>query len=204
MRILSCMFIFSILFTSTAFAADVEKPVVNLDPEKIVYSNEIVTINSSPDFLGTTADETGYFLPDKVMSPAAAEALRGTYTSLFSVTATAVYEMLTSKGANKYFYESSLTNGGLCIYGRLYNTYSGYPWARAGACIYNSSSGTFISAGSDYFPSGEYYSTFFSTSIFFEPGTQYFAFIQNPASNVEGSYVHGSLTYYNATDALPL
>lgn len=171
----------------TAFAAEEEITVIELDPETVVFAEEVI---------GTPADQTGEILEDSSANT------RATNTTLFSMTANQVYNLLTTyNSSGKYFWGQNVKyNQAIRISGTVSMSQGANYYVRVGVCYYNPSTDTFISVGNSDFESGVYSTirldqyrngNIMSDPRFFSQ-EKYYGHITNLYT---GGYAYGTLTF---------
>lgn len=185
--ILACLMMLTM--SVTAFAAEEDISVIEVNPDTLVYFEEVI---GSPDM------QTGELVDDSAVAPCAVG------DTLFSMTATRVTQLLTTyNSTGKYFTGGNLDwDEGVKISGTVTSSLGtgGSYKVKVGACYYDASTDTFVSVdGPYYFTSGEYDSVIISKF----PGgyinlqnfynqEKYYGHITNW---MEGGYVYGSLTF---------
>ena len=198
-RIISALLVFTLIIVMSipTLAVNIDKPIYDINPEDIVYQNDIVPIYSDDMVLGTPSDETGYLLPDVSNAEIGKNVTRASAT-LFSMTAAKVTGLLTTAAsAGKNFTPSSLTNGGLKFSGKLTNDTWYVSMIKTGVCYYDSYSGVYVAVVAEYFSNGvTCVSSWYQRLYYFGygTGTTYYGFINN--ENQDG-YTYGTITFYN-------
>ena len=125
----------------TAFAAEEDINVIELDPEAVVFAEEVI---------GTPADQTGEILEDDNANTRASGVL-------FSMTANQVYNLLTTyNSGSKYFWGQDVKwDEAIQISGTVYMSQGSNYKIKVGVCYYNPSTDTFVSVnGGTLFTSG--------------------------------------------------
>ena len=177
-------------FSLTAFAAEEDLTIIELDPNDVVYVEEVI---------GTPEGQTGVLLEDAPKNTRAAD------KELFSMTATRVTELLTTyNSTGKYFlgndvnYKQAIKIEGKVSMsmgeGEQYNV-------KVGVCYYDASTNTFVSVGYSYFDSGvedvtyieQYRNGVISQYKTFLNYERYYGHITN---RYTGGYAYGTLTFY--------
>lgn len=189
-KLLSCLLALACVLSMSvpAFAAESDIEIIDVNPENIVLVEDVI---------GSLNDQDGILLDDE---PTAAPRKVG---FLFTMTATKVYELLTTYGANKNFTGGcmdGLKGEGLLITGTVTNhqpnVVEGAATVKVGACYYQPSTNTFVSVAHDYFPSGTAWS-YWAPKMYFSNQMTYYGHITN---NFGVSYVSGSLTFSVSTN----
>lgn len=189
-KLLSCLLALACVLSMSvpAFAAEPDIEIIDVNPENIVLVEEVI---------GSLNDQDGILLDDEpVATPRSTRVL-------FTMTATKVYELLTTYGANKNFtggVMDGLAGEGLLITGTVTNhqpnVVEGAATVKVGACYYQPSTNTFVSVAHSYFPSGTAW-RYWAPKIYFSNQMTYYGHITN---NFGVSYVSGSLTFSVSTN----
>lgn len=187
--VLSLVLIMAISFSANIFAAEEEAIVMEINPDDVVYVQEVI---------GSSEGQTGRLVEAKNGNLLSSE------EELFSMTATRVTSLLTTyNSTGKNFLGSDLNyKQAIKITGKVtMSTGEGknYP-IKVGVCYYNPSSDTFISVGYKDFESGkddtayiqQYRNGVISGSPTFQRYEKYYGHITNKLSS---GYIYGTLTY---------
>lgn len=165
-------------FPGRAFADNSDISIIEIDPETVICPNEVI---------GKFSDQDGIILPDRPETRSIGQ--------LFTLSATKVYNLLTTCGASGKNFTGGNIDGlkdeGLQIKGTVNSSADSSANIKCGACYYNANADEFVSVAWDYWQSGVEETHWFH-KLNFNNQMTYYGHITN---NVGSGYVYGSLTY---------
>lgn len=137
-------------------------------------------------------NEANYFYSYK---PTVRPQVLGLENHLFTLTASSVTQLLTTKGSGKYFYGSEFSDNGDVYYCGTLKNYKTYSTTKVGICTWNYGKNTFEAKFSTQFSSGKFTASDMIPTKQFRDDTRYFGFVNG--TNTGGSTGSVQFWYLN-------